>query len=80
MTPLLATATAAVAVALIWAAGYGLACAVWPFRACRRCDGSGKRRSPSGKAWRSCPRCHGGGARLRYGRRLWNYFRRLQAS
>lgn len=74
MTQLVAIVIAAV---LVWAVGYVVACAVWPFRACRRCDGSGKRRSPSGKAWRPCRRCRGGGARLRFGRRAWNYARRL---
>jgi hypothetical protein len=47
------------------------ACAVWPFAACRRCDGSGKRRSPSGKAWRPCGRCDGSGKRIRLGRHIW---------
>jgi PHP family Zn ribbon phosphoesterase len=46
------------------------ACAFWPFAACRRCSGSGKLRSPSGKAWRSCPRCGGSGKRVRVGRRI----------
>jgi hypothetical protein len=57
--------------------GYILACAAWPFRACRRCGGKGRRRSPSGRAWRYCHHCHGTGARLRAGRRLWNHARRL---
>jgi hypothetical protein len=51
---------------------YSLACAVWPFRACRRCAGSGKLRSPSGKAWRPCGRCNGKGRKLRFGRWLWD--------
>lgn len=67
-----------VAVAVIaWAAGYVVACAIWPFATCRRCTGSGKRRSPSGRAWRKCPRCRGGGERLRFGRRVWNHLTRL---
>ena len=45
-------------------------------RACRKCGGAGRRRSPSGRAWRYCHRCHGTGARLRTGRRIWNYLRR----
>lgn len=48
----------------------------WPFKACRRCDGSGKRSSPSGRAWRPCRRCKGSGAKLRLTRRLWNWTRR----
>ena len=51
------------------------ACAAWPFTACRKCRGAGRRRSPSGRAWRYCHRCGGSGARLRTGRRLFNYLR-----
>jgi hypothetical protein len=57
------------------AAGYWVACVLWPFAACRRCAGSGKHRSPSGRAWRTCRRCRGTGARLRIGRKIHNYFR-----
>ena len=56
---------------------YIAACAIWPFRACRKCGGAGRRRSPSGRAWRYCHRCHGTGARLRTGRRIFNYLRNL---
>jgi DnaJ-class molecular chaperone len=56
---------------------YVVACWVWPYTACRRCDGNGKHRSPSGRAWRYCRHCKGTGARLRTGRRLWNFVRRL---
>ncbi len=56
--------------ALLLAAGYALACAVWPFAACRWCKGTGKRRSPAGKAWRPCGHCEGSGRRVRFGRRL----------
>jgi hypothetical protein len=62
-------------VLLLWLAGYLLACTLWPFAACQRCDG-GKRRSPSGRAWRKCRRCKGSGARLRIGRRAINWVRR----
>lgn len=61
---------AAVAAGL-WLAGYWTACAVWPFMACQRCEGAGKRRSPSGRAWRPCPRCKGAGRRMRSGRKAW---------
>ena len=54
---------------------YAGACAVWPFTACRKCRGAGRRRSPSGRAWRYCHHCGGSGARLRTGRRIWNYLR-----
>jgi hypothetical protein len=86
VTPMAATATAAdlslvwlilAAVLAAWTAVYAVACYVWPFKNCRRCEGSGKRRSPSGKAWRRCRRCKGGGARLRFGRWIWNRARRL---
>jgi DnaJ-class molecular chaperone len=66
------------AVGIAAAVGYVIACAFWPFAACRRCTGSGKRRSPSGKAWRKCRRCRGSGERLRTGRRVWNYFAQMR--
>jgi hypothetical protein len=55
-----------------WLAAYLLACWVYPYAACPRCKGSGKRRSPSGKAFRDCRRCGGRGRRVRIGRRIWN--------
>lgn len=51
---------------------YMAACAWWPFAACYGCRGSGRKSSPSGKAWRRCRRCRGSGERLRVGRRMWN--------
>lgn len=54
---------------------YIVACVCWPFAACRRCSGTGKRRSPSGKAWRPCGRCDGTGRRIRAGRYLAELFR-----
>lgn len=56
---------------------YGIGCWIWPFGNCRKCDGSGKRRSPFGRAFGLCRRCHGDGRRLRIGRRLINAFREL---
>lgn len=67
-----------VVVVLVLAALYVLACIIWPFSACARCDGNGKFRSPSGKAWRNCRRCRGTGARIRYGRRAWTYITRTR--
>jgi hypothetical protein len=61
--------------ALVVTACYLGACAIWPFGACGRCDGNGKIRSPSGRAWRPCPRCKGSGGRLRLGRHVWNHLR-----
>jgi len=57
--------------------GYGLSCWLWPFGACRRCKGSGKRRSPFGRSFGLCRRCHGDGRRLRIGRRVINGLREL---
>lgn len=61
--------------ALAGLAGYLVACAVWPFRSCARCSGTGKRRSPTGKAWRPCGRCSGTGRKIRAGRRVAELFR-----
>ena len=56
---------------------YALGCWLWPFGACRRCHGTGKRRSPFGRAFGLCRRCHGDGRRLRIGRRIINGLREL---
>ncbi|WP_433793062.1 hypothetical protein [Actinoplanes sp. CA-252034] len=63
--------------AVLMTLGYGLGCWLWPFGACRRCDGTGKRRSPFGKAFGLCRRCDGNGRRLRIGRRIINSLREL---
>jgi hypothetical protein len=62
---------AAVVLAVIAALFYGAACALWPYTDCGRCEGRGKFRSPSGKAWRRCRKCKGSGDRIRLGRRMW---------
>jgi hypothetical protein len=63
MVPLTATATTAssptsalVLLALIVTLGYALTCAVWPFRACRRCGGTGRLHGPL-RGIRLCRRC-----------------------
>ena len=56
--------------ALIAGGGYAIACAIYPFADCRRCRGSGKKRSPWGRSWRRCRKCKGSGARVRLGRRV----------
>lgn len=56
--------------------GYLLTCVAWPFGACRRCHGTGRRRSPLIRAYRICRRCDGTGLRLRIGRHLWNHLSR----
>ncbi|HEY0641291.1 MAG TPA: hypothetical protein VGD67_26985 [Pseudonocardiaceae bacterium] len=58
--------------------GYVGSCAVWPFAACRRCSGGGKKRAPIGRVFRHCGRCGGTGHRLRLGRRAWNAWTRTQ--
>nr|WP_221376888.1 hypothetical protein [Actinoplanes polyasparticus] len=67
------TATITLTLALLTVTlGYSAACWIWPFKACRKCDGTGKRRSPSGRAFRLCRRCDGTGRRLRAGRWIYN--------
>lgn len=56
--------------------GYLGWCAVWPFRACRRCHGMGRFTGPM-RGIRLCRRCDGTGVRLRTGRRVWNAATRL---
>ncbi len=82
MSPLLATAShtgpnlgAWLLLAVLAAADYLLHCVIWPYRACRKCDGAGRFRSPSGRAWRYCNRCGGKGAQLRPGRRVWTHLK-----
>ncbi|MFF5227329.1 hypothetical protein [Dactylosporangium sp. NPDC000521] len=61
--------------------GYILACWLWPFVACRRCKGTGKRRALfGGKAFGICRRCDGTGRQLRPGRRAINYLRTVRAN
>jgi hypothetical protein len=64
--------------ALVWAAGYAVACWIWPFANCPRCKGTGKLRSPTGKRFRLCRRCDHTGRRLRTGRRVYNFLRARQ--
>lgn len=47
-----------------WFALYFLACQIWPYTACGRCQ-SGKHPSPTRKAWRHCSRCGGTGRKRR---------------
>jgi hypothetical protein len=72
VNPHLATASALIAPLIVLTLGYTLACWIWPFKHCPKCDGTGKRRSPSGKAFRLCRRCEGTGRRLRAGRWIYN--------
>jgi hypothetical protein len=58
---------------VIWLALYAVACAVWPYTRCRRCHGTGRIPSPSGRAHRLCRKCKSSGRRLRFGRWIHNY-------
>lgn len=82
MSPLLTTAShtahpsgAWILLTVLAAAAYIVHCVIWPYRACPKCQGAGRFRSPSGKAWRYCHRCNGRGAQLRPGRRLWTHLK-----
>ncbi|MEU1245940.1 hypothetical protein [Micromonospora arida] len=84
MSALAATATpgttmigALILAAVIATLCYALGCWLWPFGACRKCSGTGTRRSPFGRAFGLCRRCHGDGRRLRVGRRIINSLREL---
>ncbi|WP_249714084.1 hypothetical protein [Rhizomonospora bruguierae] len=57
--------------------GYLTACMIRPFRRCRRCNGTGSRRSLILRAGRTCRRCDGHGEHLRTGRVAINYLREL---
>jgi hypothetical protein len=61
----------------VWAVGYVIACAIWPFAACTRCNGLGRFPSPSGRAWRACRKCKGSGRRVRTGHRIWEALRSI---
>lgn len=65
-------------VGMVGCAGYAIACWRWPFAACFRCEGGGKKRSPGGRAWRRCWVCKGSGERLRIGRKAWNMWARVK--
>jgi hypothetical protein len=54
-----------------WMLAYIVACWIWPFARCRWCKGSGKRSSPTGRAFGHCRHCKGTRRRVRLGRRLW---------
>lgn len=70
----------AILAGLVWLAGYGVACRIWPFTACGKCEGRGQFRSPSGRAWRNCRRCKGSRSKVRFGRRLWTWMAGVKKS
>lgn len=56
-----------------------VACWMWPFKVCRRCDGTGRRPAAfGGSAFRTCGRCSGSGKRVRTGRRMVDQFREVR--
>ena len=57
---------------------YAVGCWIWPFRRCHRCAGTGRRRSPTGRAVRLCRPCRGTGLRLRAGRWIYNHLTRIR--
>ncbi|MFI5935769.1 hypothetical protein [Actinoplanes sp. NPDC051494] len=73
MDPHVITASALILALLALTLGYAVACWIWPFKNCRKCDGLGKKRSPSGRAFRLCRRCSGTGRRMRAGRWIYNH-------
>jgi hypothetical protein len=85
MAPHLGRADTLALLSLAITVGYGIACWIWPFRACRKCRGSGRfhtprrlRRAGLGRGIRQCRRCDATGLRLRAGRRVHAAIRRLR--
>jgi hypothetical protein len=60
--------------------GYALSLAARPFKDCRHCAGMGHAinhdRKGKAKRGKPCRHCKTTGKRIRYGRRLWNLWRR----
>jgi DnaJ-class molecular chaperone len=73
-SPTIPTGTVVLLLALA-AAGYLLACLIWPYTTCTACGGTTRHHSPTGTAWRTCTRCGGRGARRRLGARLFGSHR-----
>lgn len=48
---------------------YFIHCAIWPYRRCSMCSGTGKQRAPLSRAYRTCS-CGGDGQAIRWGARL----------
>lgn len=65
-----------IGIVLVCGGSYLVARAIWPYAACAKCEGAGKFKTSSGKAWRKCRRCGGSGERLRFGRWLINQWRK----
>ena len=76
MTSLGSLASALLLPALLMTLGYLGSCVVWPFKACRTCQGHGQFQGFLGGI-RLCGACDGTGLRLRFGRRVINTVRRI---
>ena len=76
MTPTTLASTVIPLAALVITLRYVLACAWFPFKAHRKCGGSGRYRGMGG--FRLCHSCNGTGRVLRTGRRLHNAFTRVR--
>ncbi|GAA4422017.1 hypothetical protein ACFQV2_40405 [Actinokineospora soli] len=72
MTPSVDLTTVPLILLALFTLGYAATCAVWPFKHCRRCRGTGHHRSPFLRAYRPCRPCRGTGMRTRWGRRAYN--------
>ncbi|MCX2732511.1 hypothetical protein OOZ19_19910 [Saccharopolyspora sp. NFXS83] len=77
MTPANSASAILIAALLIITLGYVASCVLWPFKACRTCNGEGKFRSPFIRAIRLCPACRSTGLQPRAGLKAWNAYRRL---
>lgn len=65
-------------IALTITLGNTITVAIWPFKRCRTCHGTGTLRSPIVRAVRLCRRCESTGLRPRLALKAWNAFRRLR--
>ena len=79
MTTLFSAAIPLFIPGLLLTLGYLGTCVLWPFKACRSCQGHGQLQGWLGGI-RFCPACDGTGLRLRPGRRLINAIRRTYRS
>ena len=78
MDPRTTLAIALIGAAILVTLCYTVGCWIWPFRTCHRCAGTGRRRSPTGRAVRLCRSCRGTGLRLRAGRWIYNHLTRIR--
>jgi DnaJ-class molecular chaperone len=79
MTTLITAAIPLLIPGLLLTLGYLGTCVIFPFKACRHCQGHGQLHGWLGGI-RFCPACDGTGLRLRAGRRLINAIRRTYRS